>query len=260
MPPQSHVYIGSTEPPSFFAPLRDTYRLHFAEDFRRQLTNITNNYALYAVETLIFFGSQMSVESYSFQSAWFADACFPAAGMRAARQGLSRSRHAVAASPQRAVDVQCRDQTGVLINGVLYGPACISNAPCGKRMALVPQPRSCGVSRLSERLMLGNRSARSVGMRKCAALGSEGRRAPGIGSSSFGGGRGKKHGAGTGKLAASQDAQAEVLERVIRTKEEELDALRAEWAAMVARKAGSKSRSVGFLSRLSRLGMARQAN
>ena len=82
LPPGSRVYIGSTEPPAFFAPLRRSFRLHFAEDFGRQLSNITNNYALYAVETLVFFASQMSVESLSFQSSWFVDACFPAISLR----------------------------------------------------------------------------------------------------------------------------------------------------------------------------------
>ena len=33
MPEQSHVYIGSTEGPAFFAPLRRQFQLHFAEDY-----------------------------------------------------------------------------------------------------------------------------------------------------------------------------------------------------------------------------------
>ena len=55
--------FGSTDPPSFFEPLRRSYRLHFAEDFGPLLANISNNYALYAVETLIFFGSQLYAET-----------------------------------------------------------------------------------------------------------------------------------------------------------------------------------------------------
>lgn len=56
-PEQSRVYIGSTEKPAFFAPLRKKYKLFFAEDFGVALANVTNNYMLYAVETLVFFGS-----------------------------------------------------------------------------------------------------------------------------------------------------------------------------------------------------------
>ena len=47
--------------------------------------NITNNYALYALETLIFFGSVASVETFSYQTGWFVDACFPANGLKAMR-------------------------------------------------------------------------------------------------------------------------------------------------------------------------------
>ena len=201
VPAQSHVYIGSTEPPAFFAPLRATFRLHFAEDFPAQLANITNNYALYAVETLLFFGSQASVESLSFQSSWFVDACFPAASMRGRRGGrLADARQQQLQWPlpppqeQRqggaarqpgpggqdtnlsAINMQCRDATGVLVNDVLYGAACVSNAPCGKDMYLAPAPRPCGQPRLPERIMLSDRSAHRVALgrtgapRRCAAI------------------------------------------------------------------------------------------
>ena len=187
LPPNSHVYIGSTEPPSFFDPLRKSYRLHFAEDFRPQLANVTNNYALYAVETLVFFGSQMSVEGLSFQSGWFVDACFPAAGLRAAQRRrdsgtTTRSPWASAAASSGnatrfaaahaafsgAVDLQCRDGSGLLVNGVLYGPACALNLPCGRKMYLAPQPQSCGQPPLSERLMLSPRNG-SRSHQRCAA-------------------------------------------------------------------------------------------
>lgn len=175
--------------PRFFEPLRRTFRLHFAEDFGAQLANITNNYALYAVETLLFFGSQASVESLSFQSGWFVDACVPGASLRSVRRtgGLVRSWAAVGVNATRmtrahaqhagAVDIQCRDSSGVLINQVLYGPACGANLPCGRHMYLAPQPRPCGQPRLAERLMLTNRTGRaalSPGAgsiaRRCAAL------------------------------------------------------------------------------------------
>jgi hypothetical protein len=194
IPYGSRVYIGSTEPPSFFEPLRSQYRLHFAEDFGPQLANITNNYALYAVETLLFFGSQASVESLGFQSAWFVDACFPATSMRTRRGSARLAALGVAnASSQQhgphdrglfasAVDIQCRDQSGILINGVLYGPACASNAPCGRDMYLAPAPKPCGRPRLPERLMVPRNatagrsvaaSSRTAGLsmtRRCASL------------------------------------------------------------------------------------------
>ena len=176
--------------PAFFEPLRRTFKLHFAEDFGPQLKDITNNYALYAVETLLFFGSQASVESLSFQSGWFVDACFPGASLRGGRGragaggvrtwtsiGVNTTRMAAAhARHPGAVDIQCRDASGVLINGVLYGPACGANYPCGRRMYLAPQPTPCGQPRLAERLMLTNRSfvakAKGVGSSerlRCAA-------------------------------------------------------------------------------------------
>ena len=62
-PRGTHVYIGSTERPAYFELLRERYTLHFAEDYLHELNNVTrgavsNNYALYALETLLFFGSQ----------------------------------------------------------------------------------------------------------------------------------------------------------------------------------------------------------
>ena len=62
-PRGTHVYIGSTERPAYFERLRGRYTLHFAEDYAEELNNATrgavsNNYALYALETLLFFGSQ----------------------------------------------------------------------------------------------------------------------------------------------------------------------------------------------------------
>ena len=202
LPAGSRVYVGSTEPPSFFAPLRRTFKLHFAEDFGATLTRlgITNNYALYAVETLLFFGSQASVESLSFQSGWFVDACFPAASMRvggmrgagansvwrralgmgrwpnasSAPSSAASSAPVAPAAPSAAVDLQCRDTSGALINGVLYGPACADNRPCGKGMYLAPAPKPCGQPRLSERLMLTNRTS-ARGARRCAALTPDGR-------------------------------------------------------------------------------------
>ena len=108
---------------------------------------MTNNYALYAVETLLFFGSVGSVETFAYQVGWFDDACFPAyahRGTAAKREG------AAAAAAERgapAVEVGCRDASAVVVNGVYYGSACVprtakrgsANPPCGK-MALIPEP------------------------------------------------------------------------------------------------------------------------
>ena len=60
------------------------------------------------------------------------------------------------------MSVQCRDGSSTLINGVLYGRACAENPPCGKRMALVPPPQSCG-HRLPDALMLGDPTPAATG-------------------------------------------------------------------------------------------------
>jgi len=160
----THVYIGSTERPDFFAPMRDSYKLHFAEDFRSELVNITNNYALYAVETLLFFGSLASVETLGYSTGWFIDACFPAMQLRnrLTKPGTNR-RTPRDESTNRSVSVECRDQSSLLVNGVLYGQACVSNPPCGnKQMFLVPPPTECGST---ARLRSPNR-----GPSRCAAV------------------------------------------------------------------------------------------
>ena len=258
VPPGSHLYIGSTEPPVFFEPLRATYRLHFAEDFVPLLAhhNITNNYALYAVETLVFFGSHMSVESYSFQSAWFVDACFPAASLRTPRSqhtvrgrtkrpaDLSRITYsppaARGAGAAPAIEFQCRDHTGALINDVLYGPACVNNAPCGRSMTLVPEPRSCGQPRLSERLMLSNRSSRAVGARRCSAVSTdnmkyEHRRGRGGGAGGAGverkGGAGLGGAQGLGGRSAKKHAVQEALQAQLVASEARVNALLAQLRA-----------------------------
>jgi len=166
-PRGTHVYVGSTERPAFFAPLADKYRLHFAEDFADELNDarrgaVSNNYALYAFETLLFFGSRASVETYSYQTGWFIDACFPAAATRRAITapppvaaevggfggggggGGGGGAAGAAGGGGGGVRVECRDKSGALVNGVLYGRACLENAPCGRGQHLVPRPRACG--------------------------------------------------------------------------------------------------------------------
>ena len=269
LPMHAHVYVGSTEPPSFFQPLRRSYRLHFAEDFGPLLSNITNNYALYAVETLVFFGSQMSAETFNYQSAWFVDACFPAASLRTPKRERSsiRAWHdglsgiVASAAAAGAVELHCRDQSGVLLNGVLYGPACVANLPCGKGTALVPPPKGCSQPPLSERLMLTNRTARAAagGRSRCASLAfGESRHGGGNGGGNGGGGGGGGGGkvgrgsggsgarleakrleaqrsaaAGYSKAAAAEERVAE-LQTELQIKEEALKEARAKLAAAMA--------------------------
>ena len=59
---------------------------------------MTNNYALYAVETLLFFGSVGSVETFAYQVSWFDDACFPAY----AHRGTAAKREGAAPPPPSA--------------------------------------------------------------------------------------------------------------------------------------------------------------
>jgi len=168
-PVGSHVYIGSTERPDFFASLRDSYTLHFAEDFAQELVNITNNYALYAVETLVFFGSSASIETLGYATGWFVDACFPAAQLRTG--GTTRpgtKRQVGSGASNQSIVVECRDQSSLLVNGVLYGPACVDNPPCGKQMFLVPPPSDC-VRKLPTSVRL--RSA-DRGVSRCSAMAS----------------------------------------------------------------------------------------
>lgn len=161
-PPNSRLYIGSTERPAFFAPLNTSYRLFFAETFPHLLANVSNNYMLYAVETLVFFGSSGSVETLGYTAKWLEDACFPAARLRvrggwqagrpraeglgdvncssAGAAGWGGGTESVGGS---GVHVTCVDESGLVANGVTYGAACIHNPPCGKRMTLSPAPEPC---------------------------------------------------------------------------------------------------------------------
>ena len=136
--------------------MRASFRLHFAEDFGRELSNITNNYALYAVETLLFFGSQASVESLGFQSGWF-DACFPAYSMRGSG-GMMRRRFNTSMAARGAFAAAVDIPSGILINGVFYGQACANNLPCGEH-APGAAATQLWAAAASERLMLSNRTA-----------------------------------------------------------------------------------------------------
>eukprot|EP00967_Tisochrysis_lutea_P033106 scaffold39283_cov40-Tisochrysis_lutea.AAC.1 len=115
---------------------------------------------LYAVETLVFFGSSGTVETLGYTSKWVEDACFPASRLRgqlghsngAQANGMGRHRRACSSlnssnlfhrARRQGVAVQCVDETAIIANGVTYGRACIDNPPCGRRMFLVPKPEPC---------------------------------------------------------------------------------------------------------------------
>mmetsp|Transcript_69314 Transcript_69314/g.137442 ORF Transcript_69314/g.137442 Transcript_69314/m.137442 type:complete len:345 (-) Transcript_69314:195-1229(-) len=76
-PPSSTLYIGTTEPPSFFEPLASTYHLLFASNFSEELRGVRNNYALYAVESLLFVGADLYVETFGYSRGNFMRGCFP---------------------------------------------------------------------------------------------------------------------------------------------------------------------------------------
>jgi len=163
-PPGTVLYVGSTEPPSYFAALRAHFNLSFAEDFRASaLSSLESNYALYAAETLIFFGAGSMVETFGYSTAWISHACFPASGLlrldnsgprarasirsvtsvsEAQRGLLPRPLRNAAGRPvsQHGMRLTCADSRGVVVNGVYYGPACTANPPCGsERMSLIPE-------------------------------------------------------------------------------------------------------------------------
>ena len=160
-PEHSSVYVGSTErpdycarppcppsparsPPPFFSPAPRRLAAQSASSRRRTASTLpttsppssptTNNYALYAVETLLF-GSVGSVETFAYQVSWFDDACFPAyahRGTAAKREGAA----AAAAAGAPAVEVGCRDASAVVVNGVYYGSACVPRTRSAARRTL----------------------------------------------------------------------------------------------------------------------------
>ena len=123
--PGSTLYIGSTEPPNFFAPMASAYRLLFASNFSDFLRPITNNYAKYAVESLLFVGSDLYVETYGYTRGNYMRSCFPY-HLRRSNQGTHATGHAVT------------------VLGVTYGRAC--SRTCHEELHLIPPPRqSCRV-------------------------------------------------------------------------------------------------------------------
>lgn len=83
--PGATLYMGTTEPPAFFegTPLATTYRLLFASNFSAQLRPLDNNYAVYAVESLLFVGAELYVETYGYTRGNYMRGCWPYAGKTA---------------------------------------------------------------------------------------------------------------------------------------------------------------------------------
>jgi len=139
--PGTRVFVGSTEPPAYFASLGEHFNLSFAEDYRPTLLrHIESNYALYAVETLVFFGAASMVETFGYSTSWLTHACFPSAALRSGRKQHDHTpRSHQRRGPASAVQISCLDAHGLRANGVYYGPACAANPPCGtEAMSLVP--------------------------------------------------------------------------------------------------------------------------
>ena len=78
VPSGATLYIGSTEPPRFFeGPMAQTYQLLFASNFSQQLAGVRNNYALYAIESLLFVGADLYVETFGYTRGNYMRGCFP---------------------------------------------------------------------------------------------------------------------------------------------------------------------------------------
>ena len=130
-----NVYIGSDQPDAarFFAPLRSLQPrpIFLAGDFSALLDAHKvsgNNYALYAVERLLFFGAAAHAETFEQSLEWFHLACFPAF---AVHQHERESPSWLKAASRCAVSA----------HGVVYGEACW--ARCARAMHLYPFPKSC---------------------------------------------------------------------------------------------------------------------
>ena len=156
---QTTVYIASTEPPQFFASIGSHYRLRFAENFAQELHGFTNNYELYAVESLLGFGAAAYIETNGYAQTWFTHGCFLARQRLLAmvpptdptplrvplKEYLQSSATEVPdlADDPRITPSACDGILGaaeVTVHGVAYGTACGRNPPCGAEMNLVDSP------------------------------------------------------------------------------------------------------------------------
>jgi len=157
------------------------FRLHFAEDYQWLLRqhNLTHGLEMYMVDTLVKYGALAHVETYSFYHGSLGS-CFPAYAFPA-RKGVAHT-HRRAEYPEQGrvlrveygehggahqgrqklsfpsvletmsnpgLAVTCKHRAAdfpheyTMVNGVHYGPACINNEPCGKKMHFHPEPKRC---------------------------------------------------------------------------------------------------------------------
>jgi hypothetical protein len=131
------------------------------------------------------------VETFGYATSWLQHACFPASALRGARLAQQRGRSAhlqhtggvrgrAAAQAERsdqrdggaargertlrrrgvsaAVSVSCVNPAGhgLVANGVYYGPACVTNPPCGgEAMSLVPALGKAGAAEAAASTAVG---------------------------------------------------------------------------------------------------------
>jgi hypothetical protein len=159
------VYVGSDEPPAFFAPLAAHYQLRFAENFTSLLGAAANNNLLYAVETLVSYGAAAFVDTY----AYYHPACFPAGATPSAAiqsasspsDGTQRAGTVLVGgcSPDSTALAESSRRNWVRVNGVVFGAGCAQlwrREGCARGMRLVPAPsRQCGVDVTSAALRQG---------------------------------------------------------------------------------------------------------
>lgn len=129
-PPGIPVYIGSTEPLAFFAPLRGApFQVFFASNFTEILESngINDNMALFAVESLVFIGSDKLLETFTSLLPPFYEGCFPALATEArAHQACTEDSMMLGSKACAANHL-----------GVRFGAACVRRPEC------TLLPRSC---------------------------------------------------------------------------------------------------------------------
>jgi hypothetical protein len=139
-PPETNVYVATDEKSTkrFFRPVqqqRPVYTSHnFSDIFRAH--GAENNFEVYAIERLLFFGAAAHAETIPIAHEWFKQACFPAFAAVRRHEGSDRSS---SASSSRA-------RCGVSVHGVVYGDACSvssSRPRCGAMHLLKPRPNPC---------------------------------------------------------------------------------------------------------------------
>ena len=145
--PGATLYVGTTEPPSFFegTTLARTYRLLFASNFSAQLSEkVDNNYAVYAVESLLFVGAELYVETYGYTRGNYMRGCWPYAARDVAEGGGETFGNV---SPRRLAGGGKQGggkHSGVAARGgetfgVAYRGAC--KRGCHEELHLLPPPR-----------------------------------------------------------------------------------------------------------------------